>query len=150
MPSTSSSHGKAAYSKAHKHNKKSHRLPDVLVLSTEPRTPSKSAPSKSRELSWPEQTGPAPVLATECIPLTRETLESAPRPQELFALRDLRSPCLLQQLAPREAHSLTLDLPCSSQASIHSLMVHVVPLELVFDLSSEDLKGVQGSTLHDH
>lgn len=51
-PSTSSSHGEAVSSKAHKHDKRLHR---PLVPSAKPHTSSRLAPPRSREPSVPQQ-----------------------------------------------------------------------------------------------
>lgn len=68
-----------------------------------------------------------PVLAAERVPLTPGGLEEAPEPHELFALGELRSPCLPLPSAPREVRSPIQDLPQSSHAVTHPSTVFTLP-----------------------
>lgn len=113
--STSSSHGDMACSKAHKYDKKSHRIPVPVIKRC---TPSRSAPLKSSKLSVLRQSSipaPVPVLfpTAECMLLALGRLKSAPSLNELFVLEEVRSPRLQVHQPPKRIHSPALDLPPS-------------------------------------
>lgn len=81
--STSSGHGKAACFKTHNHDKKLHKLVDLLVRNTDLCTPSTSASLKTRDLLISGNSSAlALVLAMERVPLMPGRLEKAPEPYE--------------------------------------------------------------------